>query len=248
MPEDSARPSRPPSVEKTLLHEGGWANAMVWRCRDEEGAEWVEKDFSPANWLVRNTLGRFLVAREAWVLGRLSGTGVVPEGVRKISAVSLREDVVPGFALRDSACGAYRGNVFDPTKVHGLDPDTLRQEIPSSFFDALEAGLRACHAAGFVHLDIHNARNVMVTPGFRPVVLDWQSALPVRFMPRPFRRMLEKIDLAGVAKFRAKFRPADISSAQRRRLRRLYFLRRVFWLPRVQLRARSGNRSQAPKD
>lgn len=241
MPERSGSLSgvaSPAGCGRTLLRKGGWANADVWRCRAADGEEWIEKDFAGTPWIVRNTLGRFLVAREAWVLRHLESTGVVPGGVRKLSPMRLREDVVPGFALRDSTCGVYRGNEFDPGKIHGAPAEMLGQDIPPPFFDALEAGIRACHAAGFAHLDVHNARNIMVAPGFRPVIIDWQAAVPIRFLPRPVRRLLENIDLAGAFKFRAKFRPGDLSAGQRRLLERHSFLRRHFWLPRIQLAKR----------
>lgn len=108
----------------------------------------------------------------------------------------------------------------------------LRQAIPSSFFDELEAEVRAVHRAGFVHLDLHNARNVMVGPGFHPVIVDWQSAVPAFLLPGPLRRILERIDLAGVWKFREKFRPGELSADQLRTLGKSRYMHR-FWLPRL---------------
>lgn len=215
-----------------LIHRGGRFNACVYRV--EEGTTtWIEKDFSKSPWLVRNTLGRFLIWHECWILQHLEGTGVVPGAVRRQSAFSLREDFCPGFALRDSACGAYTGNVFDPLKAVGVPPEMLREPVPRVFFEALEADVEAVHAAHFVHLDLHNARNVLVGPGWKPVVLDWQSALSTGWMPGFLRRALERIDSAGVCKFWNKFRPGELSEKQMRFLRRSQFIRRHFWVPRV---------------
>ena len=215
-------------------------NARVYRVEEADGEAFVEKDFSGCPWIVRQTLGRFLVWRECWILRRLGATGLVPGGVRRLSPFALREAFVAGFALRDSDTGVYASNVFDPTKVFGVPAEMLREPVPAAFFDALEEGVRAVHAAGFVHLDLHNSRNVMVSPGWRPVLIDWQSALPTRWMPGPLRRALERIDLAGIYKFRDKFRPGDLSPEQKRFLHRRRMIRRFLWVPRIHFVPKGG--------
>ena len=215
-------------------------NARVYRVEEADGEAFVEKDFSGCPWIVRQTLGRFLVWRECWILRRLGATGLVPGGVRRLSPFALREAFVAGFALRDSDTGVYASNVFDPSKVFGVPAEMLREPVPAAFFDALEEGVRAVHAAGFVHLDLHNSRNVMVSPGWRPVLIDWQSALPTRWMPGPLRRALERIDLAGIYKFRDKFRPGDLSPEQKRFLHRRRMIRRFLWVPRIHFVPKGG--------
>ena len=222
--------------EKIPIHVGGPLNACVYRVRDADGRLSVEKDFSSCSRFVRNTLGRFLLWRECWILRRLAGTGAVPGNVRRTGPFALREDFVPGFALRDSDTGVYAGNVFDPSKASGVPAAMLREPVPREFFERLETCVRTVHAAGFVHLDLHNARNVMVGPGWRPVLLDWQSALPTSWMPGPLRRALERIDLAGVCKFWNKFRPGELDETRLRFLHRARFVRRHFWLPRLHRR------------
>lgn len=219
--------------EKIPIHVGGPLNACVYRVREADGRLSVEKDFSSCSRFVRNTLGRFLLWRECWILRRLAGTGAVPRGVRRTGPFALREDFVPGFALRDSAAGAYGANVFDPSKAVGVPATMLREPVPREFFERLETAVRAVHTAGFVHLDLQNSRNVMVGPGWTPVLLDWQSALPTRWMPGVLRRALERIDLAGVFKFWNKFRPGELDEDRLRFLDRALFVRRHFWIPRL---------------
>ena len=192
----------------------------------------MEKDFGTCAWWVRWTVGRFLVWREGWILRRLAGTGVVPTGVERVSATCLREDFCEGFALRDTLCGAYKRNKPETSRWHGVPEAMLREPIPASFFDEPEVGVRAVHRAGFVHLDLHNARNIMVGPGFHPILVDWQSALPAFVLPRFLRSALERIDLAGVYKFREKFRPGELGAAERRALERSRYLHKC-WLPRL---------------
>ena len=202
---------------KIHIHAGGPLNARVYRVEGADGSRWIEKDFSACSRLVRNTVGRFLVWRECWILHRLEKTGVVPRNVRKLSTFALREDFVEGETLQEA---------------RGRGPDG----VPREFFEALEAGVRACHATRFVHLDLHNYRNVMVAPGWRPVLVDWQSALPTFWMPGPLRRALERIDAAGVLKFWNKCRPGELDDERLRQLERSRFLRRHFWLPRLHRR------------
>lgn len=239
-PTDSAPTA---GTRRTLLHGGGALNAQVYRVEAPDGRSWIEKDFSGKNLLVRATLGRFLIWRENWILRCLAKTGMVPGGVRKVSPVCLREDFCPGFALRDSLCGAYKGNLPETSPFHGVPESMLREPVPSSFFDELEAGVRRVHAAGFVHLDLHNARNIMVGPGFHPVLVDWQSAIPVFFLPRFIRRWLENIDLAGVYKFREKFRPGELGEAAQKVLHHSRKTRK-FWLPRLRWGAKRMTEGQ----
>ncbi len=220
-------------MKATLLHKGGSCNARVYRVKDDDGSSHIEKDFRYSPWLARHTVGRFLVWRECWILRRLEKTGIVPGNVRKLSPYCLREDFCPGFALRDSDTGVYAGNVFDPKKAHGVSAKMLREPVPRSFFEALEAGVKAVHAARFVHLDLHNSRNIMVGPGWKPMLIDWQSALATRWLLPPLRRALERIDLAGVYKLWNKFRPGELSPDRMKFLHRSQFIRRHFWIPRL---------------
>ena len=220
-------------MTRTLVHRGGALNARVYRAEGADGAAWIEKDFSECPRLVRNTLGRFFVWRECWILRRLETTGLVPGGVRRLGPFALRENFVAGFALRDSDTGVFTRNACEPSTAYGVAEEMLREPVPRSFFEALEAGIRAVHAAGFVHLDLHNSRNVMVGPGWEPTLIDWQSALPTSRMPGVLRRALERVDLAGVCKLWNKFRPGELSPERLRFLERSRFLRRHFWIPRI---------------
>lgn len=204
-------------MTRELIHRGGLCNASVFKVTGEGDGAHVEKDFSGAPWLVRNTLGRFLIWRETWILRRLAKTGVVPQGVRRVSAFCLSEDFLDGGMLQEYRLRAQSGE--------------KGEILPRSFFEAFEEGVARCHRAGFVHLDLHNARNILVTPGFQPVFLDWQSAVPAFILIRPLRRALERIDLAGVYKFWDIIRPGELPAEKKRSLGRSRLIRRFFWIP-----------------
>lgn len=212
-------------MSKTVIHRGGPFNAMVFLVAGEGEAAFVEKDFSSCPWIVRNTIGRLLVWRELLILRRLAQTGVVPLGAERVSTFAFREKYCPGPTLRD---------ILDEAEIAG-HPNVAADSsplLPRSFFEALREGIEACHCAGFVHLDLHNARNVIVRDDMRPVILDWQSAMTTRFLPRPIRRALEKIDIAGVYKFWDRFRPCELDRRQMSFLGRSRFFRKYFWIPR----------------
>lgn len=219
---------------RILIHKGGALNAHVYRVTDSDGRVRIEKDFSECSWIVRNTLGRFLIFRECWILRCLQGTGVVPGGVEKISPFAMREEWCAGFTLRESCCGVHEENKPGVKVVEGVPREVLDAPIPREFFEALEAGIRAVHRKGFVHLDLHNERNVMVTPGYKPVILDWQSALPLAKVPL-LGWMLRRIDMAGVYKFRDRFRPGELDEGRMALLKRERFLRQHFWVPRLKI-------------
>lgn len=220
--------------KRILIHRGSLFKAHVYRVEDGAAA-WIEKDFSDSPRIVRNTLGRFQIWQECRILRRLEALGGVPAGAKRLSPFLFREDFCPGFVLCDSACGAYVGNPFDPSKAGGVPAEMLLAPLPRSFFEALESFMRSVHEARVVHLDMHYPRNVLVGPGWKPVVLDWQSALPTGWMPGFLRRALERIDLAGVYKHWDKFRPGELSEHQKRFLRRSRFVRRHFWVPRLKM-------------
>ena len=206
------------TANRELLHRGGAFNADVFLVTEADGARHVEKDFSGRAWIVRNTVGRFLIAREAAFLRRLAGTGIVPSGVGRVSPFRLRESFCEGGTLR-------------PHMWFGKTPREKPGDIPREFFEALEAGVREVHGLRIVHLDLHNGRNIMVAPGFRPVLIDWQSALSTAFAAPPLRRALERIDLAGVYKFWENIRPGEIDAGKRGMLRGVMSARRRFWIP-----------------
>lgn len=202
--------------ERSLIHRGGPCNARVFRVADADGSEHIEKDFSECPWIVRNTIGRFLTWRECWILRHLGGTGMVPGGVRRVSAFCIREDFCKGRMLQEYRLEALEGKTGT---------------LPRSFFEALEEGVAKCHRMRFVHLDLHNARNIIVTQDNRPILLDWQSALPTFLAIPPLRRALERIDLAGVYKFWDIIRPDELPPEKQRLFRRSRFFRRFFWIP-----------------
>ncbi len=216
------------SNNRTLIHAGGLFNARVYKVAHQDGTFHIEKDFSASPWPVRNTVGRFLIWREAWILRYLEHkTAIVPGGVRILSPFCLREDFCRGKTLHEVRDAATPADL-----APGETPD-LSTALPHIFFEMLACGVDDCHRAHFVHLDLHNSRNVMVDPDGHPVIIDWQSALPTFLVLPPLRHALERIDLAGVYKFWQLFRPRELTSKQTHFLEHSRFIRQHFWFPRL---------------
>ena len=175
-----------------LLSRGRWANAVLYLHR-HDGATWVVKDFRPSGFAVRNTIGRFLIRREMRALRRVAGIEGVPAGAFRLDAHALAYRFVPGVTLKHA------------------DLDARATE----FFVQLERLLVQVHARGrIVHLDVRNARNVLVTERGAPMLLDFQSAISTRWMPAPLRRRAERVDLGGVYKHWQRSAPASLDEAR----------------------------------
>jgi hypothetical protein len=201
---------------RTLLRDGRWANARVWRA-EIDGRSWVVKDFAPRAAWVRNTIGRLFVRRELRMLVRLQRIDGVPPDVFRLDAHAIAFGYLDGETL---------GKV-----------DPARQT--ADFFLALEALMQAIHARGIVHLDNRGSGNVLMRPDGGPALIDFQSALSTRWMPAAWRRFLEQIDLAGVYKKWHARDPASMGAERMAVQERMLRLRR-FWLLRGYAGARKS--------
>lgn len=223
LPNPSTPPQAPPASQPfgrealarsdtRLLSKGRWANAVLYLV-EHGGHTWVVKDFEPRAFLVRHVLGRFLIARELAALLRVQGLDGVPQAPFRVDARALAYRFIPGRALNNVQLGARFGE----------------------FFVALERLLQQVHDVGeFVHLDVRNSRNILVTEGDEPVLIDFQSHLSTRWMPAAMRRWIEGFDMAGIYKHWARRSPETMGESRHSHLgemnrwRRLWFLRGYF--------------------
>jgi RIO-like serine/threonine protein kinase len=171
--------------------------------------QWVLKDFSKTNALIRHTLGRLLVSREWSSLCRLQGMAGIP----------MEPFLVSPF-------------VFGYRFVSGETLSSLKQRqspLGQEFFLALEQLVAQLHARGYVHLDLRNGKNILVTPDHRPRLLDFQSGLWLHHLPPRWRRALEDIDCSGVYKWWLRMDPASIDPQRRDMLQIVNRQRRRWW-------------------
>ncbi len=193
------------AAERHLLHRGRFGNATVWRLPGDEGP-WVIKDFSNCPAVVRWTWGRWLAGHEYRVLRRLQGVPGVPADPFRVDALAFGYRFIVGRSLREIDHGACR----------------------RAFFEHLESMVRAMHERCIVHLDLRNARNLIVGGDRCPAMIDFQSAMSTRRWPHRWRRALERVDLSGVYKHWAQHDP-DSLGAERTEILRWQLRSRRWW-------------------
>ncbi|MCC7547971.1 MAG: hypothetical protein IT532_09405 [Burkholderiales bacterium] len=199
-----------------MLNQGRWANAVLYLV-EHGGERWVVKDFAARPWLVRATIGRLFVAREHDALHRLQGIAGVPRDPFRLDAYAVAYRYVAGNTLTRSTLDGRYGE----------------------FFSDLERLVQQIHSIGLVHLDSRNSRNILVTDDARPVLIDFQSHLGTRRMPRALRRWFEEYDMAGVYKHWARRSPDTIDAARLEHLQAMNRWRR-FWILRGYLGVRKS--------
>jgi tRNA A-37 threonylcarbamoyl transferase component Bud32 len=196
------------SAERELLRDGRFANARVERLRID-GVDWLFKDFAPRSFVVRHTVGRFLLGREVRALRRLQGINGVPTAAFRVDAFSMAARFVPGRTL---------------ARVEAA-------QVSTDYLVALEALLRQVHARGLVHRDPRGGGNLLMMPDGAPGIIDFQAALSTRCMPAGLRRGLEAVDLSGVYKKWLQWQPETLGEARLASFERLNRWRR-WWLLR----------------
>lgn len=201
----------PFSVENlTVIHQGRFANAIVFRYRDND-YDLVIKDYSHCPTIVRKTVGRLFIAHEAKILKRLQGIqGVAPQGY-KLSELMLAYPYIEGSSL---SVLRRRG-----------------KRLPPAFFRELESTVRQMHHRGVVHLDMRNLGNILCGQDGRPYLIDFQSALGFARLPRWLQPLLRATDLSGVYKGWLALCDAPLAPRKRRffdsfnRIRKLWVFR-----------------------
>lgn len=192
-------------MQKTILHQGRFANADVWKVTMEDSRVWVVKDFSKRSWFFRYLIGVPLILHEYVTLQKLAGVDGIPTPVFKIDRFAFIEPFYGSSSLRFN-----------------------KEDLSTEYFEALEKALHDIHQRKIFHLDLRNARNIMVVEGKTPVLIDWQSALRFRYIPRFLARLLAKIDMSGIYKHWARYRP-DTLGLERTQLLFWQLKLRKFW-------------------
>jgi RIO-like serine/threonine protein kinase len=194
--------------ELKLLHQGKWANADVYRFR-KAGALRVLKTFSKRTLWIRWTLGVLFTWRESSALHRMEGIDGVPADVQKNRAFSLHYRYMEGITL-----ATYMGK-------HGA--------LPRAYFEAAEKLLAQIHERNLVHLDLRRGENWIVAPDGKPGIIDFQSMISIRFLPKAIRNWLFEIDYSGVYKFWKKGCEEPLDEERKKRAEQINRLRK-FWI------------------
>lgn len=152
------------------------------------------KDYSARPWLVRQTLGRFLLRRESAAYraaGELEG---LPRFLGRVGPFALATAWLDARPLAQCAAA----------------------EIPGDFFDRLAELVASIHRRGVAHADLHH-RDVLVGQSGTVHVVDLATAWTLGPRPGRLRRAIfERLcdqDRISVARLRARFGGANEQDA-----------------------------------
>ena len=202
---------------KEILSRGRWGNADISLFR-KGGEAWVVKDFRHCPAGVRQTWGACMAGRELSALRALSGIPGIPQDAFRLDRYAI----------------AYR---FVPGKEMGRADPAL---LTPGYFGELESLVGRVHGRGIAHLDIRTGGNVLVTDRGSPLLLDFQSHVDLRGLPRFLLRILVAVDRAGVYKHWAIRAPGTMGEEREAYLRRMNAWRRL-WILKGYLGVRPGD-------
>jgi predicted Ser/Thr protein kinase len=198
---DSPRLSRETLTECTerVIHPGAGAKPAVLVVR-VDGRLAVVKDFSRAPWLIRHTYGRWLVGRESRIYARLADVDGVPAFLGRLDRFAFALEFVEAANLKQSP----------------------RHAVGPAVFANLERALAGVHAAGVVHLDCHQKKNVLVTSDGRVYLVDFATALYLGrnvLSRRVLVPLLARADHWGLLKLKARYCRDALTADEVRELR-----------------------------
>lgn len=194
------------SVEFLRKGGGPHADLMIYKA---DGDSWVIKDFSRRAWFVKIMLGRFYTFHENRILNQLKDIEGMPPEAFRLDAYAIGYKYVYGRNMR---------KIYEDTHKPQKD-----------FFDRLERIVHQMHERNTVHLDLRNGENIVMTDDGTPLLLDFQSSLDLRYVPRCLHQILRRIDLSGIYKHWRRINPESMDKPRKDLLEQLDRKRR-FWL------------------
>ncbi len=169
----------------------------------------MRKDFVGRGWFVRNTLGRWLIAREAHAYELARRIEGLPLLYRRDGPFALLLEWIDGRPMAELERG----------------------DLTPLFFERLYALVARLHARGLAHGDLKSRRNILVTADQRPYVLDLASLVSRGRRWELFRNWLHEqlclVDRNAIARLKHRLAPELLTDAERERLARPLLVERV---------------------
>jgi RIO-like serine/threonine protein kinase len=172
-----------------------------------EGRSLMVKDVRKKYFLLRWTLGLWLIHKEWKIYSRLTGLKGVPQSVERIDRFAFAMEFIQGRSI-------LRG-----------DP------LPSSFFSDLERVLGEVHGRGVVHLDLRHKGNILVSEKGEPFLIDFNSSFAFKekgFLRRYLFPLLRWVDYGGLLKLKERISPSLMTPEELAFLKRFGRLRRLW--------------------
>jgi hypothetical protein len=160
----------------------------------EQGEEVALKHYATRPWIVRNTLGRWLVRRECRAYVAAAGAPGLPRFRGRRGAFGLAVDWVAASPLAECAADS----------------------VEPSRFDRLQEVVKGLHARGVAVADL-NYRDVLLADDGSVHVIDLAAAWVLGSRPGPVRRRLfehfRAADQFAMARLRARFAGGSVADA-----------------------------------
>jgi hypothetical protein len=170
-----------------------WTKADV-EFHEIDGLRVAVKTYAPRNALARNTLGRWLIRREAAAFNAVAGIDAVPDFLGRIGPFAIATRWVDAVPLKEHKGGHLEDDIFD----------------------RLAAIVDEIHGRGVALADLHH-RDVLLADDGTLYVLDLATAWVAGDRPGPLRRYLFdrfcESDRVNLARMRARFTGGDVEAA-----------------------------------
>jgi serine/threonine protein kinase len=171
------------------------------------GRSLMVKDVKKKSFLLRWTLGLWLIQKEWKIYSRLKGVKGIPQPIERIDRFAFAMEFIPGRPL-------LRG-----------------EDLPSSFFSDLEEVLRGIHERGVVHLDLRHKGNALLSEKGEAFLIDFNSSFA--FKEKGFFRhylfpLLRWVDEGALLKLKERISPSLMTPEELAMLRRFNRLRKLW--------------------
>ena len=189
------------------LLEGGFGKPDLYRVKTGDKTLMV-KDVRKKSFLIRWTLGLWLIHKEWKIYSRLAGVQGIPKAIDRVDRFAFAMEFIPGRPI-------HRG-----------------ESLPSSFFHQLELLLREVHSKGVVHLDLRHKGNILISERGEPFLIDFNSSFYFKergLLRRLLFPLLTWVDYGGLIKLKERISPSSMTPEEITFLKRFNRLRR-FWI------------------
>jgi serine/threonine protein kinase len=165
------------------------------------------KDVRKRGFLLRWTLGLWLIHKEWKIYSRLKGLKGIPQPVERIDCFAFAMEYIPGAPIE-------RGKI-----------------IPSLFFSDLDQVLKAIHSRGVVHMDLRHKGNILVSEKGEPFLIDFNSSFSFRdkgILKRFLFPLFQWVDVGGLLKLKERVLPSSMTPEETSFLKRFNRLRKLW--------------------
>ena len=177
-------------------------NQIKW-----DGRSLMLKDVRERSFILRWTLGSWLIHKEWKIYSRLKGVKGIPQPIERIDRFAFAMEFIPGRPL-------LRG-----------------ETLPSSFFSDLEQVLKDVHARGVVHLDLRHKGNILLSDKGEPFLIDFNSSFAFKekgFLRRTLFPLLCWVDDGGLLKLKRRVSPSSMTPQELASLKRFDRIRKLW--------------------